>query len=105
MTEQIPLIILGSARQQSDTKSFVDFVFNKIDHKLVDLLKYNISSYNYTGTYPTSDNFKQLTEEILNHDIIIFATPVYWYSMSGLMKNLFHRFTDLVTIKNRQAEN
>ena len=99
MTEQIPLIILGSARQQSDTKSYVDFIFNQTDHKLVDLLKYKISSYNYNGTYPSSDNFNELTEEILNHDIIIFATPVYWYSMSGLMKNVFDRFTDLVTIQ------
>ena len=99
MTGQIPLIILGSSRQQGDTKSYVDFVFDQTDHKLVDLLKYNISPYNYNGTYSSSDNFNQLTEEILNYDIIIFATPVYWYSMSGLMKNMFDRLTDLVTIQ------
>ncbi len=99
MTKQIPLIILGSARQESDTKSYVDFVFDQTEHNLYDLLKYNISSYNYSGVYPSSDNFKQLIEELLNHDIIIFATPVYWYSMSGLMKNVFDRFTDLVTIQ------
>ena len=90
---------MGSARQQSDTKSYVDFAFKQTEHKLFDLLENNISSYNYNRVYPASDNFNQLIEEILNHDIIIFATPVYWYSMSGLMKNVFDRFTDLVTIQ------
>jgi multimeric flavodoxin WrbA len=97
--KKIPLIILGSARQKSETKSYVDFAFDQTEHKLLDLLEYNISSYNYNGIYPSSDSFNQLTAEILNHDIIIFATPVYWYSMSGLMKNVFDRFTDLVTIQ------
>lgn len=36
---------------------------------------------------------------MLHDDKIIFATPVYWYSMSGLMKTFFDRLTDLVTIQ------
>ena len=99
LTQQIPLIILASARKQSETKSYVDFVFDGTNHKLVDVLNYNISFYNYDGIYPSTDNFNLLVEEMLNSNTIIFATPVYWYSMSGLMKNVFDRFTDLVTIK------
>jgi multimeric flavodoxin WrbA len=26
---------------------------------------------------------------------VVFATPVYWYAMSGIMKTLFDRLTDL----------
>ncbi len=33
------------------------------------------------------------------YDVLIFATPVYWYSMSGIMKVFFDRITDLLTIK------
>lgn len=29
-------------------------------------------------------------------DNIVFATPVYWYAMSGRMKIFFDRFTDLL---------
>jgi multimeric flavodoxin WrbA len=36
---------------------------------------------------------------MIEHDAIVFATPVYWYAMSGLMKVLFDRFTDLVTVR------
>lgn len=36
---------------------------------------------------------------MIEHYAIVFATPVYWYAMSGLMKVLFDRFTDLVTVR------
>lgn len=98
MPNQTPLIILGSCRPESDTKSFVDFVFNDTDYKTVDLLTYQIAPYRYDGVYPSTDNFIQLVETILDHDILVFATPVYWYSMSGLMKTMLDRFTDLIRI-------
>jgi multimeric flavodoxin WrbA len=98
MKRQIPLIIIGSSRKQSDTKSFVNDVFIETEHKELDLLDFNIAPYNYDGNYPP-DDFIKLAEEILQHDTIIFATPVYWYAMSAVMKQVFDRLTDLVTIR------
>ena len=31
--------------------------------------------------------------------MIIFVTPVYWYSMSAVMKTFFDRITDLLTVR------
>lgn len=101
MIEITPLIILGSAREEGETKSAVDFVFDKTSHKRINLLKYNISTYNYASSYGEEDNFSEIAQEIVNHNTILFATPVYWYAMSGLMKNLFDRFTDLVTFEKK----
>ena len=36
---------------------------------------------------------------ISKYDTIIFATPVYWYSMSGILKVFIDRITDLLTIE------
>jgi len=36
---------------------------------------------------------------MLQYDKIIFATPVYWYSMSAILKTFFDRFSDLLTIR------
>ncbi len=41
------------------------------------------------------DYGKTLLEEIYRAEVIIFATPVYWYAPSGLMKNLIDRLTCL----------
>ena len=40
-----------------------------------------------------------MTRLIDNYDVLILATPVYWYSMSAIMKTFLDRFTDLLTIE------
>lgn len=92
-------IILGSARKNSDINRYVDFVFKEINHKKIDLLDYDISTFSYTNSYADTDSFLKLIDEILETETIVFATPVYWYSMSGLMKTFFDRLTELVKTK------
>lgn len=98
MTNDTPLIISGSARSQSDTQAFIDYLFVNLPHRLIHLLDHTISPYNYKGNYPPGDTFMHVIQEVLNHRVIIFATPVYWYAMSGYMKTFFDRFTDLTRI-------
>jgi multimeric flavodoxin WrbA len=40
-----------------------------------------------------------MKEIIEKYDTLIFATPIYWYSMSGIMKVFFDRFSDLIRIE------
>lgn len=96
-----PLVILASARKQSDTRHFINKVFANNDYQLIDLLDFHISPYDYSNSYPDTDNFSKVINELLQHQVIVFATPVYWYAMSGLMKTFIDRFTDLVTIKKQ----
>ncbi len=41
------------------------------------------------------DYGKELLVKVREADVIIFATPVYWYAPSGLLKNLIDRLTCL----------
>ena len=93
------LIILGSARKDSHTRTLLKTVFADTPHALVDLLDYNIATFDYDAAYAKSDQFGEIVDKMLESDTIIFATPVYWYAMSGMMKNFFDRFTDLVTVQ------
>lgn len=96
-----PLVIIASSRKESDTKKYVEFVFTGEKFKLIDLLDYHIAPYDYTNKYPVNDNFFEIADIMTSHNAIVFATPVYWYAMSGLMKIFFDRFTDLVTIRKQ----
>lgn len=96
---QNPLVILGSARKQSDTKSFLEVAFKDMNFKVADLLDFHVAPYNYAHQYPDDDGFLVIINEILDHKVVVFATPVYWYAMSGLMKTFFDRITDITTIK------
>lgn len=94
-----PLVILASARKESDTAVFVNKVLENICFDTLDLLDFHISPFSYTNNYPITDGFDKAINDLLQHQTIIFATPVYWYAMSGHLKNFFDRITDLVTVK------
>ncbi|QTD42379.1 flavodoxin family protein [Sporosarcina sp. Te-1] len=40
-----------------------------------------------------NDDYNSIIDRILQHDILIFSTPIYWYSMSGIMKNFIDRWS------------
>ena len=94
-----PVIILASARKNSNTKVFLERIFKNKQYRVIDLLDFIILPYDYSAKYPENDDFFKIVEEIIQHNVIGFATPVYWYAMSGPMKIFFDRFTDLITIK------
>jgi len=93
------LVVLGSARGQSDTEKLLHILLNDVVYTRLDLLDYNLAPYTYNGSYPEDDDFLKVADALLQHDTIIWATPIYWYAMSGLLKTCFDRLTDLVTIR------
>ena len=50
--------------------------------------------------YIKEDEFLKIIQAMIESDVIVFATPVYWYAMSGSMKIFFDRFSDLISLKN-----
>lgn len=44
-----------------------------------------------------SDDAKDIAEKMLNADVIAFATPVYYYSVSGQLKTMLDRANPLYT--------
>lgn len=64
----------------------------------LDLRDLDIQQFEYGGGVDR-DDFGRVTEAMTAHTRILFATPVYWYSMSGRMKVLFDRLTDLITVR------
>ena len=93
MNKQI--IINGSHNRNGDTTKLIQEIYPEIASlKLID---YTIEIYNYDETYSDKDQFLEIINQIIEFEEIIFATPVYWYSMSSLMKIFFDRLTDLIS--------
>ena len=91
------LIILGSARGDGNTARAAQALETETGGKVIDLLDYAIAPYNYENAYSEGDDFLGMAKRMVIYDRIILASPVYWYSMSGPMKNYLDRFTDLLT--------
>ena len=93
------VIIQGSSRSNGNTNKITSFVQKKTGFDIIDLKSKQIGEFDYNFKNK-ADDFLPLMVEIVNkYDTIIFATPVYWYSMSGIMKNFFDRITDCLKIE------
>lgn len=91
-------IILGSSRSVGNTSMLVDQLRKQLECDLIDLNNYQISYYNYTHINADDDYLTLMRTVTENYDLLILATPVYWYSMSGIMKVFLDRLTDLLDI-------
>ncbi|HEX8569666.1 MAG TPA: NAD(P)H-dependent oxidoreductase [Caulobacteraceae bacterium] len=88
--------MLGSARSDGNTAAAVRRLAAALpDHQLLDLSALRIAAFDYAAP-ARADDFTIIVDAMLAHRAIVFATPVYWYAMSGPMKILFDRLTDLL---------
>ena len=94
--------MLGSARPEGDTGRAVASLRGLIEigSDVSDLSAIDIAPFDY-GHAARGDGFDALVEQMIAARAILFATPVYWYAMSGRMKTLFDRFTDLLSDRDR----
>lgn len=99
----LPLVILGSARPDGDTRKAVDIAFPPGTAELVTLAQHHIGGYDYAHAN-AEDSFGAVANAMHVADKIVFATPVYWYAMSAPMKIFFDRLTDLTETRKAQGK-
>jgi multimeric flavodoxin WrbA len=91
-------ILLGTSNKNGNTSALVDVVATNINASVFKLEDYVISPFDYDHKN-IDDDFIPLVKKLLEFDHIIFASPVYWYTMSAQMKIFFDRLSDLLHIK------
>lgn len=88
------LIILGSSRSKGNTYRVLQHLHQELDFDFLDLRDKDIGHFDYEFNNK-DDDFLPIIKMIAdNYDLILFATPVYWYSMSGILKTFFDRISD-----------
>ena len=92
------IILQGSSRSRGNTNQVAKIFAKNLPAEIIDLKLKNINSYSYEHEN-SGDDFLQTMKQIAEYDTLIFMTPVYWYAMSGLMKNFFDRITDCLKIE------
>lgn len=91
------IIIQASARSEGNTHKIVQALCKHIKCDVIDLKTKKIAPYSYEQENKTDDFLPLMQSIIAEYDVLLFATPVYWYAMSGLLKTFMDRLTDCVT--------
>lgn len=94
------LIISGSSRENSNSEFFAEKAADSYtgDVKWIRLREKNIRQihdqrHDENGFDSVYDDHTQVVEAMLEADDILFATPLYWYGMSGYMKTFIDRWS------------
>lgn len=92
------LAINGSSRDQGNTEFMLKLLLQGVEANILDLRKYNIEPiidqrHDLNGFQSVQDDYDTVISQVIDHDLLIFATPLYWYGMSGRMKNFVDRWS------------
>lgn len=83
------IVIFGNSSKPDGSRSLADEVAREFGFQVIDLAEYEITNREF------NDPLIEVVEQIIHADTVIFATPVYCYSMSARMKLFMDRLTDL----------
>ena len=95
-------IILGTSKTNGNTHQLAEVFSQLYPSEIYNLENFKLSSFDYEHRNK-DDDFISLIQKVNTFDHWIFATPVYWYSMSSHMKIFFDRLSDLITIQKKQG--
>ncbi|MBQ1922855.1 MAG: flavodoxin family protein, partial [Lachnospiraceae bacterium] len=97
------LVLMGSPNRKGSTALLVsEFVKGARDAghqaEVMDVCHMNIHPCTgcvrcgYEGPCVLKDDVEEIRERILSSDMIVFATPLYYYGMSAQLKTVIDRF-------------
>ena len=91
------LTLYSSARPDGNTFQLVN-TFNQLaTGEICYLDNLHIEQYDYQFRNQ-HDDFVSIIDRMLNVDVIILASPVYWYSLTPTFRRFFDRLTDLTEL-------
>lgn len=88
------VILLDSSNSKGETFQLARYVAEHTGYRIIDLKEKHILPFDYEFNNRHDDFLPLIKEIVSNYELIIFATPVYWYTMSGTMKIFFDRISD-----------
>ncbi|MBU9723435.1 MULTISPECIES: flavodoxin family protein [Bacillaceae] len=99
-------IIYGSTRDQGNTERLTEEVIKYLPNVTkINLKHYHIKDiidqrHEVHGFSPVEDDYDQIIDQLLECKVLIFATPIYWYGMTSVMKRFIDRWSQTVRDKS-----
>lgn len=94
-------VIYGGTRPGGNTEQLTEEAVKDLTVDRIRLNEYTIrpiidGRHAEEGFPELDDDYKEVIDRVLAADVLLFATPVYWYSMSGIMKNFVDRWSQMM---------
>ncbi|RUS45113.1 flavodoxin family protein [Cohnella sp. AR92] len=99
-------VIYGGTRANGNTELLAERVVAGLQADRIHLKDYTVYPiedlrHAEGGFQEVGDDYSALIDRVLQNDILVFATPIYWYGMSGSMKNFVDRWSQTLRDADR----
>ena len=95
------LFINSSPNKNGNTYRIGEDLLKNTEHQVLQMSDYKIYQY---GQVFEDDQIKDIFDEIKKYDTLIIGTPVYWYTIGGMLKTLIDRLYLLKEAENLKGK-
>ena len=88
------IYIQASSNSEGNTNKILKQLQKELYYPILDLKEKEIGHFDYDFQNANDDFLPTIKDIAENYDLLIFATPIYWYTMSGILKVFFDRISD-----------
>lgn len=82
------LFMNASPNQDGNTFRIGEELLRSLEHDVLQMSDYRISQY---GQVYADDEMKEVMNKIREYDTLVIGAPVYWYTVSGILKTFIDR--------------
>ena len=82
------LFVNSSPNREGNTYRIGEELLKDKEHDVLQLADYRISQY---GQVFEDDEMKEVLKEMDKYDILVIGSPVYWYTVGGMLKTFIDR--------------
>ncbi|MFP7478204.1 flavodoxin family protein [Terribacillus saccharophilus] len=90
-------LILGTSRTKSNSRILADALLKGTEHQILDINEISLLDFEDSRheSVPVSldESSQTLMNFLLEHNVIVIATPIYWYGIPGKLKVLLDRLS------------
>ncbi|MCU5746876.1 flavodoxin family protein [Staphylococcus sp. SQ8-PEA] len=92
-------VLFGGSRPEGNTALLTKKALEGQDYKWIDLTEYQFNPirdvrHNETAIRGYTDDYQTIIDQMLASDIVIFASPIYWYSVSASLKAFIDHWSE-----------
>lgn len=78
----------SSPNKNGNTFRIGEELLKEVPHNILHMVDYKVSQY---GNVSSDDQIGEIFKELEDKDIIVIGTPIYWYTVGGLLKTFIDR--------------
>ena len=82
------LFVNSSPNREGNTYRIGEELLKDKEHDVLQMADYRISQY---GQVFEDDEMKEVLKEIDKYDILVIGSPLYWYTVGGMLKTFIDR--------------